>query len=274
MTLLRVNREKCKRDGVCVQTCPVGIIELKDKDAFPTLIKDGDQFCIQCGHCVAVCPHQAMDHAVIRADQCPPINKDLIISAEQAEQFLRTRRSIRVYKDKTADRDLLSRLIRIARYAPSGHNTQPVEWLVIYESDRVRQLSALVIDWMRHLVREKSPLAEMFHMDRIIRSWESGTERIFRGAPHLIITHAHKETRTAPSSSTLALAYLELMAPALGVGACWAGYFMAAASFWPPALESLKLPKDHAVFGAMMVGYPKFRYHRLPTRKEPKISWS
>jgi len=274
MTLLRVDHNKCKRDGICVQTCPAGIIEFKDKDAFPTLIRGGEQFCIQCGHCVAVCPHQAMDHAVVAADRCPPIDKDLMISAEQAEQFLRMRRSIRVYKDKTIEQGLLSRLIHIARYAPSGHNTQPVQWLVIYGGDRVRQLATIVIDWMRHLVREQSPLAEMFHMDRVIRSWELGNERIFRGAPHLIVTHAHKETRTAPSSSTIALAYLELMAPVLGLGACWAGYFMAAAAFWPPAFEFIELPQDHSVFGAMMVGYPKYRYQRLPARNQPKITWS
>ena len=26
-------------------------------------------------------------------------------------------------------------------------------------------------------------------------------------------------------------------------------------------------------YGAMMVGYPKFAYHRLPTRKTPVIDW-
>jgi hypothetical protein len=37
--------------------------------------------------------------------------------------------------------------------------------------------------------------------------------------------------------------------------------------------ETLELPAQHASFGAMMVGYPKFKYQRLPLRNEPKISW-
>jgi hypothetical protein len=46
-----------------------------------------------------------------------------------------------------------------------------------------------------------------------------------------------------------------------------------AANFWPPMAEALELPEQHVSFGAMIVGYPKFKYQRLPLRKEPKISW-
>jgi hypothetical protein len=37
--------------------------------------------------------------------------------------------------------------------------------------------------------------------------------------------------------------------------------------------KALTLPEDHISLGAMMVGYPKYNYHRLPPRKEPKIIW-
>lgn len=273
MSLLHIDREKCKRDGICIESCPLGIIEFQAKGAYPTLMREGAELCIQCGHCVAVCPHQAMSHAKMTAQQCPPIRKELLLTPGQAEQFLRMRRSIRVYKDKTAERDQLSKLIHIARYAPSGHNTQPVEWLVVYDKSIVYQLASMVIDWMRHLIQQQSPFAQAFHMDRIVQSWEEGVERIFRNAPHAIIAHASKDLGTAQSSSTIALAYLELIAPVFGLGACWAGYFMAAATFWPPVMEALKLPEGHAVFGALMVGYPKFHYHRLPLRQEPSINW-
>lgn len=273
MSLIQVDNERCKHDDICVKTCPLKIIERKTGDACPTMIEGGDALCIHCGHCVAVCPHQAMNHVSMSADQCPPILKELQPTAEQAEQFLRMRRSIRTYKQKKVDRDLLSRLVHIARYAPSGHNTQPVEWLVIQDGDVVRELAGKVIDWMRQLVQQGAEIAQMLHMDRIIQGWDAGTDRIFRGAPHLIIAHAPQELRTSQSSSLIALAYLELMAPALGLGACWAGYFMAAALLDPPTLAALQLPQGHAVFGCVMVGYPKFRYHRLPLRKTPRITW-
>lgn len=273
MGLLEVMTDRCKRDGICIETCPVGIIEFKDSGAYPTLVEGGGEFCLRCGHCVAVCPHAAMTHAEMRADQCPPVRKDWGLSPEQAEHFLRMRRSIRVYKKKNVERRRLSQLIDVARHAPSGHNSQPAEWMVIYDSRKVFELAGLVIDWMRHLVREGSPLAETMHLDLLIHRWESGSERIFRGAPHVILAHAHKDNRTAQAGCTIALAYLELMAPALGLGTCWAGYFTSAALFWPPVLEALSLPEGHLVFGAVMVGHPQFQYHRLPLRKAPRIDW-
>jgi len=38
--------------------------------------------------------------------------------------------------------------------------------------------------------------------------------------------------------------------------------------------EELKLPEGNISFGAMMVGYPKFKYKRLPLRNEAKIIWN
>jgi nitroreductase len=89
----------------------------------------------------------------------------------------------------------------------------------------------------------------------------------------MIVVHAQMEERTAPAACTLALAYLELAAPSFGLGACWAGHFNAAANSWPPMQEALGLPHKDISFGAMMVGYPKFKYQRLPLRKEAAITW-
>ena len=64
--------------------------------------------------------------------------------------------------------------------------------------------------------------------------WESGADTILRGAPVLVQVHAHKDERTAPQGCTIATAYLELAATAHGLGACWAGFFNAAALMYPP----------------------------------------
>jgi len=273
MQLLSVDQEKCKRDGICAAVCPARIIELKNKAAFPTMIDGGDELCIRCGHCVAVCPHGAMSHEIMNSEECPPVRKELFVQPDQVEQFLKSRRSIRAYKKKLVDRDLLAKLIELASFAPSGHNTQPVHWRVIYDSDEVSRLAGIVADWMRSLIKEGSPLATTLHMDRVVAAWETGSDRICRGAPHVIVAHAPKDERTAPPGCTIALTYLELATLPFGLGACWAGYFNMAANSWPPMAEALNLPEGHVSFGAMMVGYPKFKYQRLPLRNEPRISW-
>ena len=273
MSLISVDHEKCAQDGICVAECPAQIIEFKNTGAFPTLIDGGGEFCIRCGHCVAVCPHGAMNHAIMASEKCPPVREDWLMGPEQVIHFLRARRSIRTYKKKDVPRADLTNLIDVARFAPSGHNLQPVNWRVIYKSSEVQRLAGFVIEWMRNLIREQSPLAVAMHMDRVVAAWEAGNDRICRGAPHVLLTHAPKDERTAPAACTIALTYLELSASAFGLGACWAGYFNAAANFWPPMGEALELPAQHVSFGAMMVGYPKFKYQRLPLRNDPVITW-
>jgi nitroreductase/NAD-dependent dihydropyrimidine dehydrogenase PreA subunit len=273
MNLLTVDQEKCKRDGICARVCPMGIIELETKEAFPTMVDGDNEFCITCGHCVAVCPHGAMTHKDMRSEQCPPVRNDWLLGPEQVEHFLRSRRSIRAYKKKPVDRETLTKLIDIARFAPSGHNRQPVNWRIIYNSEEVYRLAGLVIDWMRNMIKDESPLAAAMHMDRVVAVWETGVERICRGAPHVVVAHAPEDERTAQTACTIALTYVELAAPSLGLGACWAGYFNAAANFWPPMKEALNLPDGHVSFGAMMIGYAQFKYHRLPSRNAARISW-
>ncbi|UCD88838.1 MAG: nitroreductase family protein [Desulfobacterales bacterium] len=273
MSLLTVDQEKCKRDGICAEVCPVRIIEFKDKDAFPILVDGGDKLCIKCGHCVAVCPHGAMSHAMMKPEKCPPVNDDWLFNPEQVEHFLRCRRSVRNYKNNPVDRDVLAKLINVARFAPSGHNLQPVKWLVIYDRDKVQQMAGFVIDWMQNLIEEDSPLVAAMHLDRVVSFWESGHDPICRNAPHVIVTHAHQNDRTAPAACTIALTYLELAAPSFGLGTCWAGYFNAAASFWPAMQKALGLPEGNIIFGSMIVGYPKFKFQRLPLRNDAEIIW-
>ncbi len=273
MSLLVVDQNKCDRDGMCIAVCPAEIIAFTDNGSFPSLIDGGEELCIKCGHCVAVCPQGAMTHQAMKPADCPPLKQEWILKPAHVEHFLRSRRSIRKYKKAVVGKGILTKLIDIARFAPSGHNLQPVNWLVVYDAGEIRKLSDHVVDWMRHLIQEGSPLAAAMHLDRVVSAYEKGKDRICRGAPHVIVTHAHKDERSAPAACTIALTFLDLATMSFGLGACWAGYFNAAANFWPPMQKALNLPKGHISFGAMMIGYPKFQYKRLPLRNEPKITW-
>jgi nitroreductase len=170
-------------------------------------------------------------------------------------------------------RDILLKLIETARYAPTGHNSQSVHWLVIEDPTELRRLGGLVADWIRSLLVKRAEFALSMHMDRVVDSWDKGIDRILRSAPHLIVAHGLSTMPISQSSCIIALTYLELAAPSLGLGACWAGYFTTAANFYPPLREALALPKDHLPYGAAMIGYPMYRYQRMPPRNKPEISW-
>ena len=158
MGLLVIDESKCKKDGICAGECPVAIIQLQEGDGYPELVPGGDAVCLICGHCVAVCPHGALSHEKIPIKDCPSIKKELTINEEQAVQFLRSRRSVRFYKEQPVEKDKIQRLIEIARYAPTGSNSQLVEWLVFTDKAKINKLAELTVDWMRHILKVDPPI--------------------------------------------------------------------------------------------------------------------
>ena len=67
---------------------------------------------------------------------------------------------------------------------------------------------------------------------------------------------------------TLILSYLDLAAPAMGRGTCWAGLLQGALLSYPDLKQKLGLPAEYPYHYPMMLGYPKFNYQRLPERKD------
>ena len=239
----------------------------------PTQVANIDGLCIRCGHCIAVCNTGSLQHGEIPLEHCPPLQKELFLTLEQSEHFFRSRRSIRNYRDKSVSRETLQRLFETASYSPSGHNTQGAEWLVISDRTELNRLSGLVEGWMRWMLDAMPIVAMSIHIDEVLERLETGEDVVLRGAPVLVIAHSRKDDRMAPTTCTIALSHLELAATGLDLGACWAGYFNAAANNYPPMTEALNLPAGHLCQGAMMLGYPQYQYHRIPERKAPVITW-
>ena len=273
MTLFEIDAGKCKHDGICAAECPLLLLEMKDASSPPAPVEGAEQRCIRCGHCVAVCPHGAFSLSEMKTGDCPPVRKDLFLEVGHVEYLLRSRRSIRTYQERPVEKDKLEKLLDIARFAPTGTNSQQVKWVVVNSRTEVREMAGMVVDLMRHMIVQKHPMAERYGLAAIVRAWEAGTDRITRGAPGLVIAHAPKEYGLAQTDSTIALTFADLAAPSLGLGTCWAGFFMVAASQWPPLQQALALPEGNACCGALMIGYPKYKYHRLPLRKAADITW-
>ena len=272
MNIFEIDEKTCNRDGICVDSCPSGLIEMKD-GGYPSPVPEAEEICIRCGHCVAVCPTESLNHRVVKLEKCLPLANNLKISPEQCEQFLKGRRSTRAFRKKAVPQDDLTKLIEVARFAPTGHNSQSVEWLVLGNSEEMRELSGLTVEWMRTIIRDNPVLAAELFLERAVKRWEQGLDIILRDAPAVIITHGAKNDRIAPMNCVIALTYLELAAASMGMGCCWAGFLRSAAANYRPLVDALRLPEGHQCFGAMIVGYSKYRYQRIPTRKPAKITW-
>jgi nitroreductase/NAD-dependent dihydropyrimidine dehydrogenase PreA subunit len=275
MNPLSIDEEKCNKDGLCVAECPAMIIQLKDSGGFPEMVPGGDQICIECGHCVVVCPKHALSHKRVPLTQCPPILKEQVISEDQAVQFLRSRRSVRIYKDKPVPKEKIQKMIDIARYAATGGNSQMVEWVVYSEKEKIRELAVLTAEWIRFTL-EHAPEKAHFPVDFLklfLTAWDSGHDGILRDAPVLVVAMAPKYVGNGMVDPIIGLTYLELAALTQGLGTCWAGLLNRAMLSDPNIRNNVGVPEGYPYFYPMMAGYPKFKYVRLPERKSPKIIW-
>ncbi len=274
MSIIEIDRKTCNKCGICALECPRRIIVLPE-GGFPQVVAELEATCNACGHCVAVCPKGSLSHRDSPLESSPKMEKGLIITPAQVEQLLKGRRSARVFKDKPVPRETISRLIDIARYAPTGHNLQEVEWLVIDDKKELARIEEMGIEWLEWVIKNLPKVAADSNLEEKLERQRLKHDAFLRGAPVLIVAHADKSglASLAGIDSANALSYLELAANSLGLGACWAGYVYIMANTFPPVQKAMALPEDHAAYGCMMLGYNKFRYYRIPCRKAPGIVW-
>jgi nitroreductase/NAD-dependent dihydropyrimidine dehydrogenase PreA subunit len=273
MGLLIVNESKCKKDGFCVNECPSRIIELEGEGGYPRLISGGEQNCTWCGHCVAVCPEGALSHERVPVENCPAIKEELVVSEARAWQFLRSRRAIRRYQDKPVEKEKIGKLIELASHAPTGGNSQTVQWLVLTDRTELKTLAGLVMDWIRYVLKTEPAGSLPPYFPRLVAGWDAGFDTVLRSAPVVLVASAPKESPNGMVDVSIALSYLDLAAPTLGLGTCWAGLLQRTLIEWPPVQEVVKLPEGHRFHYPMMLGYTNAKYYRLPVRKNPKITW-
>ena len=263
MSIITIDQDKCKKDSICVAECPFSLITLQE-DGFPGITEQAAKLCIHCGHCVAVCPHKALSLADLGPDDCISSGYGPLPTLQKAGQWMTSRRSTRTYQKNSVDRGSLEQIIDICRWAPSARNSQPVKWLIIEKPAEVNRLAGLVVEWLR----TTGNYAEM------VSAWDEGRDMVLRGAPHLVVAYADAGGVKPDIDCVIAMTYFEMAASTMNLGTCWAGMLMsAAANEYQPLMAALDLPENCKLYGAMMTGYPKYQYMRVPTRKAAAITW-
>lgn len=149
----------------------------------------------------------------------------------EVEKAIQSRRSIRKFKDEEVERSVLEELVNFGRLAPSGMNKQPIEFLVVDQSDLERQVFdhtnwAGAVEWSPN--PEERPRAYIF----------------------LVINREIKPV-TEGHDAGLAAANICLGAVSKGLGTCLLG-----ALDEEPLVELLELPENRELDLAVALGYP------------------
>jgi len=263
MSQFAVDEGLCRKDSVCVDVCPARALRM-GASGFPEEIPGNH--CIFCGHCVAVCPSAAATHSGLPLGELLPATRKLP-SPEQMDGFLMSRRSVRVYRDKPVQTEVLSALLDVARRAPTASNTQQVHWIACNEPDKIHALAAEIVNGMR----TSAPVAERYRS--LIDQWDDGYDFALRGAPALVVACAPSEYAWGKQDCAIALTFLELAAESRGLGVCWAGYLTHVAGVYEPLQKALALPAGYSVCGGLMLGQSRYVYRKVPPRKPLSMQW-
>jgi nitroreductase/NAD-dependent dihydropyrimidine dehydrogenase PreA subunit len=289
MSKVTINQDLCEKCGTCVLSCPETVFEQKEKKSIPDIIHE--DLCFSCGHCVAICPQEAITHRDFPQGRVNQINLDIIPSPEQVFELMKTRRSIRAFKDKPVERDLIEQIIAAARYAPSGHNAQSTEFVVVQEKENLEKIVGLTQLYLTKTAKQfRNPLIKNMllmvakyevegglHLindfDRVIKEYNDGKDTILFSAPCVLFFHADKSINFSDVNSSLAVQNAMLLCHSLGLGCFYAGYVVSACKRDSSIPDLLSIPKKNQVYGALAMGYPKFKYKKWIERRPARIEW-
>ncbi len=144
---------------------------------------------------------------------------------EDLIEFLKTRRSVRVFKPDPVPDDTIKKLIEVARYAPSAHNSQPWKFIIVRDPEKLEALASL----------------------------HSGAEPIRRVRQAVVVLADKRESPTSYLvDAANAAIYFQLAAHAMGLGTVW----VQALGHVEEVRKIVGAP-DHVVpVGIFPIGYP------------------
>jgi nitroreductase len=223
---------------------------------------------------------------------------DQMPTTEQVMTLLKTRRSIRSFRGKPLEKETIESIIDGARFAPSGHNSQSTEFLVVQDRAVLNQVPATVIEYLKFEVKRfanplfrtlalladresaESGLHEIPGFKRMIRSFEAGADPILHGAPALLVFHARRTTGFADVNAQLALQNASLVAHSLGIGHFYTGWVLAPcrapmARTWNRRIPDLiGVPPGNELYGALALGIPIPKFKNMIEKNPPQIIWA
>jgi len=166
------------------------------------------------------------------------------MSPEELMELVKSRRSIRTYKEDPVNQSKVLKCLEAAIWAPSARNSQPWEFVVVTDTGTRRRL-AEVHRWGRHMAESPVVIVVLADPSKSPRHW-----RCDCGA---------------------AVQNLLLMAHAQGLGTCWIGVHDS--EYEEEFRRVLNVPERYRVFCAVTLGYPAESPSKDREPLSSKVHW-
>ncbi len=290
MRVISINQDRCCLCEECVDICVRSIYELKDDQ----ITADDPSQCIFCGHCVAICPEDAILLPVVNMDEfekAPP--RENLPSPGQLMDLFRFRRSTRQYLDRPVEKEKIEMIIEAGRFAPTGGNLQPFRFSVVQDAAKLQSIKDLICKSMlvktdqdEKILGEKIKKGEAFtsseqaqysyisSMRRMVQHTMDGADKILWGAPVLISAYAPSDFTESAVNAGLTGMQMSLMAESLGLGNCFIGFVVMAANSTPEIKQIMKIPESSSLVVALIVGYTNLQFNKIVSRKSARTAWT
>ena len=181
---------------------------------------------------------------------------------------IKMRRSVRSFDIKSIPRDVLLAIIEAGNEAPSAMNSQPWRFVVVEDQE-----------WKKKLLRAAMPQAKKIteavkdidpdRYEAIKRRYAELPDPIYYSAPAIVFVIGNG--MYAAHSCPLACENMMLAAYSLGVGSCWVGFGSMVLDD-AEVKKLLELKEGDAIFGPIILGYPKINPPR-PPKRDAKVKW-
>ena len=283
MVNIAISKEKCRKCNQCLDACP-----LTQCLGFKTLEDTGlRSMCIRCGSCMAICSHEAISvEGLAAASPVAPIP-----SSDEMLNLIRQRRSIRAFKSQPINPDDWRKLLEAVKYAPTGHNVQWIDIMIIQSPEVLGKLAQAGMEMFRELSqRVNKPILSSIYkrmlgphtysvFSKSSYFYQQQVEMVIQGkdpvlfnAPAIMLFLGSKTELMAKTEADLAAQSVALYAPTLGLATCYSGIVSASFSGMYPGIKKIvEIPDGYTVHNALIVGYPKYTLPYVPYRKERNV---
>lgn len=252
-----VDQSKCIQCELCVKDCVDGLMRNKKGQIV------GPKECLECGHCVAVCPKNAISIEGYDLETGDHSGNRLNIAAEDFLDLIQMRRSIRQYKDTKVPEKELGLMMEAVRYTATAKNAQANT--VVFVQDQLDAFKKLVWDFIEEKTAgnpaDLDAAWSAYFLFNMRHKKNPENDYLFRNAPSIVVIATQNQW-----DAGLAAQNIENMANTLGMGVLYNGYLARLLSDHDEAKAWLGI-SDLPVAAVLLLGYPSVKYQRSVPRK-------